>query len=112
VKIEARRVAVIPAGEKWADGSLRPCFEDWAGAGALLALLPGSRSPEAEMAVATFERFRDDLGDTLAACGSGRELGERGFEGDVALASEYGASTAVPMLVEGRFTDCKARHGF
>jgi len=99
----ARRIAVIPAGERWSDESLRPCLEDWIGAGAVLSSLPGSRSPEAEFAVAAFERFRDDLRGTLAGCASGRELIEGGFQSDIQLAAEYGVSSAVPALVGDRF---------
>ena len=99
----AARIAVIPAGEQWPDGSLRPCLEDRIGGGAVLSLLPGSRSPEADMAVAAFEHFRHDLNATLRGCESGRELIERGFAGDVDLAAEFGVSEAVPRLVEGRF---------
>ena len=70
------RIAVIPAGEQWSDGSLRPAMEDLTGAGAVLALLPGRLSPEAELAVAAFERFRANLHDALARSISGRELVE------------------------------------
>ena len=38
-----KRVAVIPAGERWHDGSLRPCYEDWISAGAIIHHLPGSK---------------------------------------------------------------------
>ena len=99
------RVAVIPAGERWEDGSLRPSLEDQIGAGAVLSLLPGAQSPEAELAVAAFERFRSDLPDSLARCSSGRELIEKGFRCDVDLAAEYGVSLAVPMLADGRFVN-------
>jgi len=101
----AARVAVIPAGEQWRDGSLRPCLEDWIGAGAVLSMLPGRRSPEAEMAAAAFEHFRGDLGRALRECASGRELIERGFACDVELAAELGVSEAVPRLVGGVFVE-------
>jgi len=64
----AARVAVIPAGERWGDDTLRPCLEDWIGAGAVLSLLAGRRSPEAELAIAAFERFRGDLAGALFHC--------------------------------------------
>jgi 2-phosphosulfolactate phosphatase len=102
----ARRVALIPAGERWSDDSLRPCLEDWIGAGAVLSLLGGRRSPEADLAVAAFERFRGDLVGALSRCSSGQELIERGFGCDVELASEYAVSSAVPQLAGDRFVDC------
>lgn len=101
----AARIAVIPAGEHWGDGALRPCLEDWIGAGAILSLLAGKRSPEAELAIAAFERFRGDLAGTLSRCGSGKELVESGFRCDIELASEYAVSSAVPMLAGDRFVN-------
>lgn len=101
----AERVAVIPAGEHWGDNTLRPCIEDWIGAGAILSLLAGKPSPEAELAIAAFERFRGDLAGALCRCGSGKELVEGGFRCDVELASEYAVSSAVPMLQGDRFID-------
>ena len=38
-------VAIIGCGERWADGSLRPAWEDLIGAGAVIAELSGTRSP-------------------------------------------------------------------
>ena len=99
----AARIAVIPAGEQWPDGSLRPSLEDWIGAGAVLSMLSGRRSPEAEMAAAAFAHFRHDLPRALRDCESGRELIDRGFACDVDLAAEFGVSSAVPQLMEGRF---------
>jgi 2-phosphosulfolactate phosphatase len=99
------QIAVIPAGERWSDGSLRPALEDLIGAGAVLDGLPGRLSPEAEAAVAAFDRFRHSLPDVLLRCSSGKELVERGLARDVELAADYGASSTVPMLKEDRFVD-------
>jgi len=89
---------VIPAGERWSDGSLRPCLEDWLGAGAVLASLPGSRSPEADAAVAIFDRRRASLADAIRQCSSGRELEGRGQLSDLALASDLDASACAPRF--------------
>jgi 2-phosphosulfolactate phosphatase len=86
---------VIPAGERWLDGSLRPALEDWLGAGAILRCLPNSRSPEAESAVALFERHRESLVATLDLCGSGRELDERGHDKDKLIAGQLDVSACV-----------------
>src|SRR5437870_3121606 len=86
---------VIPAGERWLDGSLRPALEDWLGAGAILRWLPGGRSPEAESAVALFERHRGNLVGILDQCGSGRELDGRGHQRDKFIAGELNASDCV-----------------
>jgi 2-phosphosulfolactate phosphatase len=99
------RIAVIPAGEQWRESSFRPCLEDLIAAGSVLAELPGTPSPEAEMAVATFMRFRRDLGGALFRCGSGKELVERGFALDVELAAEYAVSRVSPRLTGGQFID-------
>lgn len=93
------KITVIPAGERWeTDGSLRPALEDLVGAGAILSHLSGARSPDAELAVAAYERANADLPGFLRACASGRELTERGFPEDVELAAQENVSDAAPML--------------
>jgi 2-phosphosulfolactate phosphatase len=97
-------VTVIAAGERWEDGALRVAVEDMLGAGAVLAALPGAQSPEAQSAVAAFEAAKGTLHKYLSECGSGRELTERGYTGDIDCAAELDVSTVAPRLVEGEFT--------
>jgi 2-phosphosulfolactate phosphatase len=94
---------VIPAGERFADDTLRPALEDWLGAGAILRALPGPRSPEAEAAIAAFERAEPMLHDEIARSSSGRELFARGFPQDVALASHLDVSRHAPRLAGAAF---------
>lgn len=101
-------VTVVPAGERWPDGSLRPASEDSWGAGAvldaLLLLGAGPPSPEASDAVAAFRAARArGLAHELLRCTSGRELTERGYGLDVTVAAETASSEAVPVLRGGRF---------
>jgi len=98
------RVAVIPAGERWqADGSLRPCFEDWLGAGAIVEYLDGTLSPEAAAARAAYRAFRDDLPKMLRECNSGKELIAKGYADDVDIAAELNCSNTVPVLKDGAY---------
>jgi 2-phosphosulfolactate phosphatase len=96
-------VTVIAAGERWPDGSLRPALEDLLGAGAILAELDGSSSPEAQAAVAAFQGLRNRLAAGVQECASGRELIERGRKQDVELAAALNASECAPQLQEGAF---------
>ena len=98
-----QRISVIPAGERWAEGGLRPCLEDWLGAGAVLAHLSGDRSPECAAAAASFESQRTGLAAALTGCGSGRELIARGMPQDVRVAARLDVSQCVPLLVGGAF---------
>jgi 2-phosphosulfolactate phosphatase len=67
-------IAIISAGERWPDGSFRPCVEDLWGAGALLAALRArgwkDLSPEAAVAEAAYHGVRCELHDGLRACAS------------------------------------------
>jgi 2-phosphosulfolactate phosphatase len=103
------RVAVVAAGERWPDGSLRPAVEDLWGAGAVLAVLAqvsGARpAPEAVAAIAAYRAVEGHEPDALAACASGVELAGDGFADDVAVAGEVDSSAAVPVLVGPGFVD-------
>ena len=103
------RVAVVAAGERWPDDSLRPAVEDLWGAGAVLAALaahgrPGF-SPEAQAARAAYEAVAPDLSAALHACAGGQELAAIGFGADVDVAAEVGVSAVVPVLRDGVFED-------
>ena len=100
---KGKNVAVIPAGERWDDGTLRPCVEDLIGAGAIISYLRGTFSPEARVARAAFEAASSNLFEHIRDCGSGKEKENRGEGGDVILASELNASGCVPILIEGAY---------
>jgi len=89
---------VCPAGERWPDGSLRPAIEDWLAAGAILRDLPGTRSPEADAAIAAFEQLAGTITAVVAGASSGRELIDRGFPRDVELATSLDVSSHVPVF--------------
>jgi 2-phosphosulfolactate phosphatase len=101
-------VAVIPCGERWPDGSLRPSLEDHLGAASLVSLLQGRRSAEAELAAASFGAVERRVADLVRDCASGRELAARGRDDDLDHAVELGASTTVPILVDGAFTSMRS----
>lgn len=99
-----RCVGVIAAGERWPpDGTLRPALEDLLGAGAVIAQLPGARSPEAAMAAAAYVWARPNVAEVVGACSSGRQLIEWGRDRDVELAGEVDASACAPRLIDGGF---------
>ena len=105
-------VVVVPAGERWPDGSLRPAVEDLWGAGAVVAALasrlehragPLLLSPEAEAAGTAWLAVEDRVAEALDDCSSGRELVEQGWPDDVAVAAELDASEVVPVLRDGAY---------
>lgn len=96
-------ICVIPAGERWPDGNLRPALEDQIGAGAIIHMLAGSRSPEALAAEAVYLRFQADLLHTLQQIASGMEVVQIGSLRDLELAAEQNVSDIVPHLVDGLY---------
>lgn len=99
-----RNVLVVASGEKWEGGDLRPAIEDVIGAGAVLSKLTGSKSPEAEAAVAVFQKFESRLSEILNGCSSGRELIEKGYPEDVMYAAALNTSSVVPVLRDRHFS--------
>jgi 2-phosphosulfolactate phosphatase len=95
------RVGLVASGERWPDGTLRPAYEDWLGAGTVVAglLAAGAAgSPDAVAAAQSAGRPQP-----LASCPSGAELVERGFASDVELAEERDVTKTVAVLADGRF---------
>jgi 2-phosphosulfolactate phosphatase len=99
-----RDAAVIAAGEKWPDGSLRFAIEDWLGAGTIIRRLAGAKSAEATAAEAAFERMRGSLHAVLAESRSGVELIEKGYPDDIDIAAELDVDEAVPVLTGNALT--------
>jgi len=99
------RISVIPAGERWKqDESLRPAFEDWIGAGAIISNLVGNKSTEAQTAEAIYHHFSQKLSEALSSCSSGRELVAAGFQSDIASIAELDADNAAPILRNGYYS--------
>ena len=98
-----KKIALVPAGEQWPDRSLRPCFEDLIGAGAVIYYLNGTLSPESTTALSAFNAYKENLTEGLLKCSSGKELIERGFKNDVILAGEFNCSRSVPILKNGEY---------
>lgn len=101
-------VVLVPAGERWPDHSLRPAVEDLWAIGAVASVLARasgekSLSEEARMSAATYAAVADRIPEAMAECSSGRELAEKGYEVDVAIAAELDASALVPLLTDGAF---------
>ena len=100
-----RPVGVIAAGERWPDGTLRPCVEDLLGAALILDGLtrqPGGLSVEAAVALASLASVRD-VTAAVRGCVSGRQLVARGFGDDVDIAVAENVSSTVPVMRSGVF---------
>ena len=96
-------VGVVPAGEVWSDGGLRPAIEDQLGAGAILDALGMQLSAEARVARDAFRGAASDLCPVLRASISGQELIDRGFQEDVEFAAALDVSAVAPILRDGAY---------
>lgn len=102
-----RPVTLVPAGERWPDGSLRPALEDLLGAGLVLSSLRVADDALSPEALAARSLARGLAPEALVAlvrgCASGRELVDSGFPQDVDVAVDLDASDVVPVLSDGCF---------
>jgi 2-phosphosulfolactate phosphatase len=107
-------VAVVAAGERWPDGSLRPAVEDLWGAGAVIQGLVergwAGLSAEATVAQLAWASLTGSLTEALLSCASGGELAAMGFREDVLIAGELNASRSVPVLRGGAYTHAEPDH--
>ncbi|WP_059173674.1 2-phosphosulfolactate phosphatase [Bacillus sp. FJAT-27445] len=110
-------ITVVPCGEQWNqpaenEDSLRPSIEDYLGAGVILSMLDGEKSPEAEVCEGGYQSAKDRLGKLIWDCGSGRELRAKGFEEDVVHCGKLNAFSTVPLLFGKKFIHAREKFGF
>jgi 2-phosphosulfolactate phosphatase len=94
-------IGVIPAGERWPDGGLRPAVEDFLGSGAIINLLDMPCSPEAQLTVNAYRASQGDITAMIRGSMSGKELAEGGFVDDVEIALQQNVSACAPVLRDG-----------
>jgi 2-phosphosulfolactate phosphatase len=103
----AQPIGVVAAGERWPDGTLRPSVEDLLGAALVidgLAGVDGALSVEAAVTLAVLTGL-PDLPAAVRGCVSGLELIADGYGHDVEIAGQVAASTSVPLLRNGFFSN-------
>ncbi|WP_205800090.1 2-phosphosulfolactate phosphatase [Microvirga terricola] len=96
-------IGVVPAGERWPDGSLRPAIEDLLGAGAIIDRIALPCSPEAKVFRDAYRSAGQSLNRLIRDSLSGRELTEAGYVGDVEIALEQNVSAFAPRLIDGAY---------
>lgn len=94
-------VTVIACGQRWPDGSLRPSLEDYLGAGAIIEVLDGSRSPEAAAAAEAWLTAASRVDDVVSSYASGKEVIARGWGRDLEFAVSVDAGKSVPVQQDG-----------
>lgn len=93
-------ITVIPAGERWEDGSIRFAIEDYLGGGAVISYLKGELSAESRAAMDIYNSSKSNLKQIITESVSGRELIEKGFSEDISIACEVNSGGSVPLLKE------------
>jgi 2-phosphosulfolactate phosphatase len=96
-------IAVIPAGELWPDGGLRPAIEDLLGAGAIIHHLDLPCSPEAQVVRDAYRSAENEIDALIRGSVSGRQLIDGGFPRDVEFATQENVSTHAPILRDGAY---------
>ncbi|GAB3799876.1 hypothetical protein GCM10028798_13570 [Humibacter antri] len=103
------KVAVVAAGETRTDETVRFAVEDLLTAGAVIDSLGkvgiDACSPEAAAACAAYTGLERGIRHMFTASVSGGELLKDDQGEDIAVAYQTDVSTAVPVLVDGVFTD-------
>jgi len=103
----SNNIAVVPAGEKWNDGSIRFAIEDYFCAGAVISVLNGNMSSEALAALNFYTGTKDDFRSIIGNCISANELLTRGFEEDVLFSLELNSSKTIPKLINGCYINVR-----
>lgn len=103
-KGERFMVAVVAAGETWADGASRFALEDLLGAGAVIDALADLGidycAPEAATAAAAYAGLRNATGHLIGASASGREFAATGRRGEIEEAISLDVTSEVKVLRE------------
>lgn len=102
-----RKIAIIAAGERWANDTLRVAYEDLVGSGAIIHGINGVKSVEAAFASLAFKNSVNNNFKDLINCATSIELSRHGYAGDVEIALQYNVSNVAPILQEQYFKNSK-----
>lgn len=98
-----KKIAIIAAGERWPNDTLRVAYEDLVGAGAIIYEINGTKSVESNFALLAFKNSLENKFIDLVNCATSIELSKYGYAGDVKIALQYNVSNVTPVLKEQYF---------
>lgn len=98
-----RKIAIIAAGERWPNNTLRVAYEDLVGAGAIIYEINATKSVESNFALLAFKNSLENNFKDLINCATSIELSQYGYAGDVEIALQYNVSNVAPILQEQYF---------